>query len=274
MALTEIPIELSSTPSIVDGGNATAITIDSSENVGIGGNGTGNGLGVYLNKGTGANFFEASDGTKTMIAGSDGTQDFVKIGSLSAHPVGFVVGNGEKMRIDASGNVGIGTDTAAGLKLRVGGSGSEHTIQCLGDSSGYAPLIVDNAASSGNRFLVSLRINNVIKGNITSTGSVIVYGGQSDYRLKENIITLTGATDRLKQLRPKRFNFIGDTETIDGFLAHEVDAVVPVAVVGEKDAVDENGDVDAQQMDNGLLVPLLVATIQELEARLTALENN
>ena len=54
---------------------------------------------------------------------------------------------------------------------------------------------------------------------------------------------------------------------------HEVDAVVPVAVLGDKDAVDENGEVDAQQMDNGHLVPLLVATIQELEARITALES-
>ncbi len=184
-------------------------------------------------------------------------------------------GNTHALFVEGStGNVGIGAAPQTGVKAKVGASGNTHTILCLGDSSGYAPLIVDNAASSGNRFLVSLRINNVIKGDITSSGSVIVYGGTSDYRLKENVITLTGATDRLKQLRPKRFNFIGETETIDGFLAHEVDAVVPVAVVGEKDAVDENGDVDAQQMDNGLLVPLLVATIQELEARLTALENN
>jgi len=77
-------------------------------NVDIGGNGTGSGLGVYLNKGAVANFYEASDGTKTMITGTDAGNDYVKIGSLSAHPVGFVVGNGEKMRIDSAGNVGIG----------------------------------------------------------------------------------------------------------------------------------------------------------------------
>ena len=180
----------------------------------------------------------------------------------------------ERMRIDSSGRVAIATTPQSGIQFKVVGSGQEHTIYCIGDNAGYAPLLVDNSASSGTRFFTSFRINNSIKGNITSTGSVVVYGGQSDYRLKENVTNLTGATDRLKQLRPKRFNFIGDTETMDGFLAHEVAAVVPIAVVGEKDAVDENGEVDAQQMDNGLLVPLLVATIQELEARLTALENN
>ena len=186
-----------------------------------------------------------------------------------------IVGDGAiRMTVAANGRVGIAAAPQSGIKLKVAGSGQEHTIYCTGDNAGYAALLVDNSASSGTRYFASFRISNSTKGNITSTGSVMVYGGTSDYRLKENVVNLTGATDRLKQLRPKRFNFIGDTEIVDGFLAHEVDAVVPVAVVGEKDAVDENGEVDAQQMDNGHLVPLLVATIQELEERLTALENN
>ena len=248
--------------------------IDSSGNVLTGG-GTASASGLLSvsvgNASGGALVAQDTNGAKMEMQAAGGLG---YLGTTSNHPALFLTNNTERMRIDSVGNVGIGAAPQTGVKAKVGASGNTHTILCLGDSSGYAPLIVDNAASSGNRFLVSFRINNVIKGNITSSGSVIVYGGTSDYRLKENVITLTGATDRLKQLRPKRFNFIGDTETIDGFLAHEVDAVVPVAVVGEKDAVDENGDVDAQQMDNGLLVPLLVATIQELEARLTALENN
>jgi hypothetical protein len=176
--------------------------------------------------------------------------------------------------VDAENSgVGIGITGQAGVFLYVDAPGSTHAAVFRVDSAGFASIVCDNQAGSGTRSFASFRIDNSEKGIITSTGSVVVYGGTSDYRLKENVVNLTGATDRLKQLRPKRFNFIGDTETIDGFLAHEVDAVVPVAVVGDKDAVDENGEVDAQQMDNGHLVPLLVATIQELEARITALES-
>ena len=110
---------------------------------------------------------------------------------------------------------------------------------------------------------------------------------------------MSGATERLKQLNPSRFNFIADADTtVDGFLAHEVQAVVPEAIIGTKDAMrdeeyevtpavlDDDGNVtteavmgtrsvpDYQGIDQSKLVPLLVATIQELEARLTALENN
>jgi hypothetical protein len=86
---------------------------------------------------------------------------------------------------------------------------------------------------------------------------------------------MSGATDRLKQLKPSRFNFIADADTtVDGFLAHEVQDVVPEAITGAKDAVDADGNPDYQGIDQSKLVPLLVATIQELEARLTALENN
>jgi len=85
---------------------------------------------------------------------------------------------------------------------------------------------------------------------------------------------MSDATERLKQLNPVRFNFIADADTtVDGFLAHEAQAVVPEAVTGEKDAVDDEGNPEYQGIDQSKLVPLLVATIKELEARITALEN-
>ena len=85
--------------------DVVAATLKTSGQLSIATTSAGNSLGSFLNQGTGANFYEASDGTKTMIAGTDGAQNFVKLGSLSSHPVGFVVGNGEKMRIDATGAV-------------------------------------------------------------------------------------------------------------------------------------------------------------------------
>jgi hypothetical protein len=93
--------------------------------------------------------------------------------------------------------------------------------------------------------------------------------------LKENINYTFDATTRLKQLKPCRFNFIADeTNTLmDGFLAHEVSSIVPEAIVGEKDAVDSDGKIDAQGIDHSKLVPLLVKTIQELEERIASLES-
>ena len=86
---------------------------------------------------------------------------------------------------------------------------------------------------------------------------------------------MSGATERLKQLKPSRFNFIADPDTtVDGFLAHEVQDVVPEAITGTKDAVDAEGNPEYQGIDQSKLIPLLVATIQELEARIAQLEGD
>ena len=151
--------------------------------------------------------------------------------------------------------------------------------------------------------IITFRINNDYEGAIYVNPSGVQYNTTSDYRLKENVINLTGAIDRVKQLKPKRFNFIKDPgNTMDGFMAHEVSSVVPNAVVGEKDAVkdilyEENdevipegkkvGDVkekdaiDPQSMDDSKLVPLLTAALQEaiteietLKTKVAALEGS
>jgi len=118
-------------------------------------------------------------------------------------------------------------------------------------------------------------------GSINTDGSSTVYNTSSDYRLKENVNYDFDATTRLKQLKPARFNFIADADkTVDGFLAHEVSSVVPEAISGEKDEVETYTDDDGneqtkpkyQGIDQSKLVPLLVKTIQELEARITTLE--
>ncbi len=114
-------------------------------------------------------------------------------------------------------------------------------------------------------------------GAITQTGITSVnYGATSDYRLKEDLQPIVDATARLKQLNPVNFAWKGDGQRVDGFIAHEAQAVVPNSVVGIK---DETTVVDGvvvpkhQSMDNSKLIPLMVATILELEARLANLEN-
>jgi len=111
-------------------------------------------------------------------------------------------------------------------------------------------------------------------GSISTTGGSTTYSTTSDYRVKENIIEMTGAVDRVNNLNPVRFNFIGEQNIVDGFLAHEVQLIVPEAIVGEKDAVDAEGNPAYQGIDQAKLVPLLVAAVQELSARLNQLENN
>jgi hypothetical protein len=106
----------------------------------------------------------------------------------------------------------------------------------------------------------------------------VAYNTTSDYRLKENVVPLTGAADRLKQIPVHRFNFIADPDkTVDGFIAHEAQAVVPECVTGIKDEVDAEGNPVYQGIDQSKLVPLLTAALQEalaeiesLKARLTA----
>ena len=113
-------------------------------------------------------------------------------------------------------------------------------------------------------------------GTISTNGSSVSYNTSSDYRLKENVATLTNAVTRVKQLNPVRFTWINNPAagTVDGFIAHEVSPVVPEAVVGAKDATNPDGSIRAQGIDQAKLVPLLVAAIKELTARVEALESN
>lgn len=118
-------------------------------------------------------------------------------------------------------------------------------------------------------------------GAIYRSYSSMVYGTSSDYRLKNNVVELTGACARLRQIPVKRFSFIEHPEkTVDGFLAHEVQEIVPEAIVGEKDQTDQDGNPIYQVIDQSKLVPLLTKALQEaldeiddLKLRISALEN-
>ena len=117
-------------------------------------------------------------------------------------------------------------------------------------------------------------------GYIQTSGSGTIYNTGSDYRLKENQVSISDGITRLKQLKPYRFNFKKDPSTIlDGFFAHEVQTVVPEAISGTKDQVatkDEGvrktGDVMIQGMDYGRITPLLTAALQEAVTKIETLE--
>jgi len=117
----------------------------------------------------------------------------------------------------------------------------------------------------------SVYIGGILSNN-TNTG--LIYSTASDYRLKTDLEKLTGALDRLSALPVHRFKWVGypAAPKVDGFLAHEAQAVVPESVTGTKDAVDADGKPIYQGIDQSKLVPLLVAAVQELAARVAALE--
>ena len=176
---------------------------------------------------------------------------------------------------DGDGNPRLHIDSTAAL---VTAGATPQGIGVVADANytevgrGYINICRDDSVTINT---MSFGKNGTIVGSISTGGSATAYNTSSDYRLKENVVAMTGATDRLKQLNPSRFNFIADADTtVDGFLAHEVQTVVPEAITGTHNEVDDDGNPVYQGIDQSKLVPLLVATIQELEARIAALEAN
>ena len=121
--------------------------------------------------------------------------------------------------------------------------------------------------------MITFAINGSGIGNISSNSSSVSFNTGSDYRLKENVVDLTSAIPRLKTLPVHRFNFIADPEkTVDGFIAHEAQLVVPEAVTGTHNEVDGDGKPVMQCIDQAKLVPLLTAALQEAIGRIETLE--
>jgi len=162
--------------------------------------------------------------------------------------------------------------TPAGV-VSIGGTNVTAKLNVVGQGGSNVQLQNNIVTGTGGMVQIGFINDNGLVGSIQTNGTGTSYVTSSDYRLKENIDYTWNATTRLKKLKPARFNFITDAEkTFDGFLAHEAQAVVPEAVTGTKDEVDDDGNPVMQGIDQSKLVPLLVKTIQELEARITALE--
>ena len=167
--------------------------------------------------------------------------------------------------LKTSGELGIGTSSPS--------SSYQTTIQ-EGDT-GNGCLLLDRTSNidGTHRSMVSFERSGTQVGTILCSNSSTQFNTSSDHRLKENVVTMSNATDRLKQLQPKRFNFILNPDiTVDGFLAHEVQSVVPEAISGTKDEVDSDNNPIYQGIDQSKLVPLLVAAVKELTARVETLE--
>ena len=212
--------------------------------------------------------FQASDGAEFVEAASieafvDGTPG---ANDMPGRLVFSTTADGassptERMRITNNGAVRIGATNAANAER----------FYLKGNATDAAATIHQDTTSSITQIFFLNPNGNV--GSITTSGSATAYNTSSDYRLKENVEPVTNGIARLQQLKPSRFNFIADPDkTVDGFIAHEVQAIVPEAVTGEKDAVDDKGNPIYQGIDQSKLVPLLTAALQEAVAKIESLE--
>ena len=171
----------------------------------------------------------------------------------------FKTAGAERMRIDNAGVVRFKNnieDNSHGLMVR--------------SSSVDRDILECKTSTTGGNGLIHFYNPNGIVGYISTSGSSTAYNTSSDYRLKENVTPMSGATAQTKLLKPCNFDWIAGGN-VNGFLAHELAEVVPEAVTGTKDAMDGDDPV-YQGIDQSKLVPLLTATIQELIARIEALE--
>ena len=178
----------------------------------------------------------------------------------------FRTNNGEKMRIDSNGHIGLspnGIDPSSngGITVRQSSPTTD------------GPVMSFNTIQSGQGF-TEFRSSGTQIGSIGKSGTTgVSYYSASDYRLKENQSLITDGITRLKVLKPYKFNWKADASTkVDGFFAHEVTPAVPEAITGTKDEVDENNEPIIQQIDHSKLVPLLTAALQEAITKIETLE--
>jgi hypothetical protein len=190
-------------------------------------------------------------------------------------PILFGTNNAERMRIADGGSLLVGrTASINSEQFAVRGP--------AGDANNWLMTLQSQATSVSVTMIAFYDGSNTFCGQvyIDAGANVTYYATSSDYRLKENVAPMTGALAKVQQLNPVTYNWKKSGKESQGFIAHELKEVVPECVIGEKDAVDENGNIVPQMVDTSFLVATLTAAIQEqqqiindLKLRIETLEN-
>jgi hypothetical protein len=189
----------------------------------------------------------------------------------AANTIAFSEGGTEVMRINSDGDLIVNNTTPVNV---TSGTADGFTVLTNGQThlsrNNSTPLFLRRR--SGNGEIASFYRDTSIVGSIDVTTTATAYSTSSDYRLKGAPTPLTGGLATVGQLSPCEFAWKSDGSIARGFIAHELQAVVPEAVTGQKDAVDAEGRPQYQGVDAAKLVPYLVAAVQELSAKVAALE--
>jgi hypothetical protein len=274
---------------------ADVLTANSSGNVGIGTSSPAGRLHARFDAGVGDSFtakyiFQTTDqalfiktnwqsgvGQYSTVEASNAANTTITELRLSGTPLALYTSGSERARIDSSGNLLVGvTSQLYGERLNVtrGGSGNNAATFYFDTSDDRAAVIVRHAGASGGtsrKQLAFLDSGGTERGSISSTGSATAYTTSSDYRLKHDITPMQNALATVAQLKPVTYKWNADNSESQGFIAHELQTVVPDCVTGGKDAVDADGNPVYQGIDTSFLVATLTAAIQEQQAMIEEL---
>lgn len=282
-------------------GGAEVMRIDASGNVGIGTSSPSTPLNIVRNAGGAQKvlFSNNSSGSsaETAFSVSNGTAEgSLRVAGSSYGGYGAYTANNTLVYNDTSAITIMADNASNGIIKFATGSNSERMrissaggvyINCVnnpststvggafvpGVSTSGLPTWMSSTGTTGNAEHAYFYNPNGLVGFIRTNGSTTTYSTSSDYRLKENIAPMTGALATVAQLKPVTYKWKVDGSDGQGFIAHELQAVVPDCVSGEKDAVDADGNPKHQGIDTSFLVATLTAAIQEQQAIINDLKS-
>ena len=250
---------------LATGTGTTAVTIDASQNVGVGTASPSRKLEVIGS--IGSTYSSANDVQIALIPNYSSTVNLINstYNSTGSYlPLAFGTNGSERMRIDTSGNLLVGATSQISLE-KVGITFNGQVSNGLVMKTTYATL--------GSSYALFYNSAGGLAGQISQSGTTAVtYATTSDYRLKENVLPMQNALAVVAQLKPVTYSWKIDGSAGQGFIAHELQEVVPDCVIGEKDAVDADGNAKYQGIDTSFLVATLTAAIQEQQALITQLQ--
>ena len=266
----------------------TAITVDTSQKVGIG---TTSPTGILNVKGTGGDALPATSGSTQSAGLITRLQQGGGIGSVM--DVGGNGGTGSWIQVTEASNLATNYNLLLnpnGGNLLVGETAVDNSgglAVIPGYATGAPAILAFNKGNSANETCLRFKYQGTQVGSISYSNTATAYNTSSDYRLKEAVAPMTGALAKVALLKPCTYKWKIDGSDGQGFIAHELDEVVQGCVTGEKDAVDADGNPQYQGIDTSFLVATLTAALQEtkalldtqaetinaLTARIVALEN-